>query len=241
MNFLMSPFRKAVRLSALSILFNLDYALTESFSRIVGLMGFIAFPAFHFYEKALGYRDCDPMRIACAFFCMVTLFLWPVRLRWRLVRSAYWEMLLFFMLPVSQTVLFLVNRNDAYWVGSNVFWAFFLGMGTKLVWLPVHIGLGQFLGVVLFRSIYGEPATGMLDTIWTQQLTIVITACTGQGIKLALEVFHRRGLALVEANARAQEARSPHESGDQGGLCRASRRREKVIRRFPCARRCSKS
>jgi hypothetical protein len=70
MNLLTSLFRKAFRPSAIPVLFNLDYALTESFSRIVGLMGFIAFFAFHFYEKALGYRDCVPMRIACALFCL---------------------------------------------------------------------------------------------------------------------------------------------------------------------------
>ncbi len=110
------------------------------------------------------------------------------------------------MLPLSQIVLLLINRPDAYWIGSNVFWAFFLGGGTKLVWLPVHLGLGQFLGVVLFRYFYGEPAAGILDAILTQQLTIGITALTGQGIKIALEIFHRRGLALGEANARAQEA-----------------------------------
>jgi len=138
MNFRMSPFRKVVRLSILSVLFNLDYALTESFSRIIGLIGVVAFPAFHFYEKALGYRDCNPMRIACALFCLA-LSLWPVRPRWRMLRSAYWEILLFFMLPLSQTVLFLVNRNDAYWVGSNVFWAFFpmAGLRSRRAWTCV--------------------------------------------------------------------------------------------------------
>ncbi len=58
----------------LAALFNLDYALTESFSRIVGLIAFVAFPAFHYSEKALGYRDCVPMRIACTLLCLA-LFL----------------------------------------------------------------------------------------------------------------------------------------------------------------------
>ena len=229
MNSLLMLIRKASRLAAISAVFNLDYALTEGFLRVVGIIGFIAFPAFHFYEKSLGYRDCSPMRIACALLCL-GVFLWPVRTRWSVLRLVYWEALLFFMLPLSQTVLFLVNRNDAYWVGSNVFWAFFLGLGTKLVWLPLHVGLGQFLGVVLFRSLYGDPAAGMLDTIWTQQLTIVITAATGQGIKVALEVFHRRGLALVGANARAQEAES--RASEIKAAYAELRRREKVIRRF---------
>jgi class 3 adenylate cyclase len=222
-------FRKAAKPAALSALFNLDYALTESFSRLVGIIAFFAFTAFHFYEKSLGYRDCNPMRIACALLCLAVFF-WPVRSRWRRLRLVYWEALLFFMLPLSQTVLFLVNRNDAYWVGSNVFWAFFLGLGTKLVWLPLQIGLGQFLGVVLFKFFYGEPAAGMLDTIWTQQLTILFTAATGQGIKIALEVFHRRGLALVEANARAEEAES--RASEIKAAYAELRRRETVIRRF---------
>ena len=207
MNPLLSLIRKATRPAALSAVFNLDYALTESFSRVVGIIGFVAFPAFHFYEKSLGYRDCISMRIACSLLCL-GVFFWPVRTRWRVLRLVYWEALLFFMLPLSQTVLFLVNRDDAYWIGSNVFWAFFLALGSKLFWLPLHIGLGQFLGVVLFRFWYGEPAAGMLHIIWTQQLTILVTTATGQGIKIALEVFHRRGLALVEANARAEEAES---------------------------------
>jgi class 3 adenylate cyclase len=221
--------RRAFSRAALSAVFNLDYALTESFSRVVGFIAISAFPAFHFYEKSLGYRDCDPMRIACTLLCLV-LCMWPARRKWRAWRAAYWEFLLFFMMPFSQTVLFLLNRNDAYWAGSNVFWAFFLGIGTKLVWLPVHLGLGQLLAVALYRSVYGEPAAGMLDAMWTDQLSIAITALTGQGIKLALEVFHRRGLALGAANARAQEAES--RENEIKAAYAELRRRENVIRRF---------
>jgi adenylate cyclase len=221
--------RRALRPAAISVIFNLDYALTESFSRVVGVIAVAAFPAFHYYEKSLGYRDCDPMRIACTLMCLALVW-WPAGGRGRAWRAAYWESLLFFMLPLAQTMLFLLNRNDAYWAGSNIFWAFFLGIGTKLIWLPMHLALGQFLGVILYRYFYGEPAAGMLDAMWTMQLGIGITAFTGQGIKLALEVFHRRGLALGAANARAQEAESREK--EIKAAYAELRRRENVIRRF---------
>lgn len=221
--------RKAFRPAVFSAVFNLDYAFTESFSRFIGVVAVIAFPAFHFYEKSLGYRDSDPMRIACALLCLVLCF-WPAKRRWRLWRAAYWEFLLFFMLPISQTVLFLLNRNDAYWAGSNIFWALFLGIGTKLFWLPFQLGLGQLLAVSVYRSSYGDPAPDMVNAIWTMQLSVWITAFTGQGIKLALEAFHRRGLALGVATARAQEAES--RESEMKAAYAELRRRENVIRRF---------
>jgi class 3 adenylate cyclase len=229
----MKPIRTLIRPAAwravISAVFNLDYALTESFSRIVALIGFVASPAFHFYEKALGYRDCNPMRIASALLCL-GLALWPVGSRWRFLRLAYWEFLLFFMLTLSQTLLFLINPNDAYWAGSNIFWAFFVGIGTKLAWLPLQLGLGQFLAYALCRSFYGEPAAAMLDALWAQQLNIVFTALVGQSIKIALEIFHRRGMALVEATARAQEAEA--REAEINAAHAELLRRETVIRRF---------
>jgi class 3 adenylate cyclase len=66
--------------------------------------------------------------------------------------------------------------------------------------------------------------------MWTSQFTIGFTAFTAQGIKLALEVFHRRGMALVEANARFQEAET--RAGEIKAAYAELRRREKVIRRF---------
>lgn len=215
--------------NAWSAAFNLDYSLTETFIRVCGIAGVIGFPLFHWSEAGLGYRDNDPMRAACILVC-IAMLAFPRAPRFRLARLAFWELGLFYILPLAQTVLFLLNPPDSYWTSSNIFWAIFLGLGTKPAWLPAHVVLGQFGGWCVYRWIYGEPAPDKVDLLLAQQVTIFLTASIGQGLKIALEIFHRRGMALAGANARAQEAEA--RAAEINAANAELRRRENVIKRF---------
>jgi class 3 adenylate cyclase len=214
---------------AWSSAFNLDYSLTETFIRVCGIAGLIGFPLFHYSEAGMGYRDSDPMRALCVAVGLAML-VFPSAPRFRRARLLFWEAGLFYILPLAQTVLFLINPADSYWTSSNIFWAIFLGLGTKLVWLPVHVVLGQAAGWWVTRWVYGAPAPHVFSALLDQQVTIAITAFTGQGLKIALEVFHRRGLALAGANARAQEAEA--RAAEINAANAELRRRENVIKRF---------
>ncbi len=214
---------------AWSAVFNLDYAFTSSFIRMCGVIGLIIYPAFHFSEQALGYKDWIPLRIACTLLCMGMIF-WPRGERWRKPFLWYWEICLFILMPFDQVMVFLINPNDSYWASSNVFWALFLGFMTKSTWLPVHLFLGQGLAFLVARSLASPLPDAILHGLLAQQLSIWATACTGQCLKIAFEVFHRRGISLAGANARAQEAEA--REAEIKAAYSELKRREEVIRRF---------
>jgi class 3 adenylate cyclase len=120
----------------------------------------------------------------------------------------YWEVTVSILLPIGQSFLFLINRTDPYWNSSNIFWSLFLGVATKSWWLPIHLLLGQAAGYWLAVTVWGPITSDKLKALLDQQVSIAFTACSGLGIKITLEIFHRRGLALAGANARAKEAES---------------------------------
>ncbi len=221
--------RKALLRPAWAAVFNLDYAFTESFIRVCCVIGALANPVFHYSEAALGYKDYLPARIGSSLLCVALVF-FPARSAFPRLRIAFWELTVFVLLPFMQSILSIINPNDAYWAGSNVFWAFFLGIGTKAAWLPVHLVAGQILGYLTVQAASGPVSPETQVGIWTQQITIWTTAFTGQGIKIALEVFHRRGLLLAGANARAQEAEA--REAEIKAAYAELKRREDVIRRF---------
>jgi len=211
-----------------SAVFNLDYAFTESFIRVCGLMAALTYPIFHFSEAALGYKDYLPLRIS-AILISVILVLFPSSPAFRRARLAYWEFTIFAILPFAQIWLFLMNPNDGYWSGSNVFWSLFLGFTTKAAWLPFQLIAAHALALLANHAVFGNTPA-MYDALWAQQATIWTTALTGQGIKITLEIFHRRGLALAGANARAQEAEA--REAEMKAANSELKRREDVIRRF---------
>jgi class 3 adenylate cyclase len=57
-------------------------------------------------------------------------------------------------------------------------------------------------------TVWGPITSDKLQLLLDHQVRIAFTACSGLGIKIALEIFHRRGMALAGANARAEEAES---------------------------------
>lgn len=69
-----------------------------------------------------------------------------------------------------------------------------------------------------------------LGVLIENQVIIVTTASIGMGIKVALEVFHRRGLSLAAANARAEEAEK--RAAELQAAHADLKRRETVIKRF---------
>ena len=215
--------------AAWAAVFNLDYAFTESFIRVCGFMAALAYPAFHYTEASQGYRDYLPMRVVATTLSLALVIL-PAGVNFRVLRRAFWECTIFTILPAAQALLFLINADDAYWAGSNVFWSLFLGFSTKAVWLPLHLILGQAVGYLGAQALLGHVPPAMESALVGQQITIWTTACTGQGIKIALEIFHRRGMALAGANARAQEAEA--REAEMKAAYAELQRREEVIRRF---------
>ncbi|MEO6097375.1 MAG: hypothetical protein ABIW76_17655, partial [Fibrobacteria bacterium] len=209
--------------------FNLDYGLTQSIMPVFGIMGSIFYIVFHFTEKAMGFSDSISLRIVCVGLSFSLLF-WPRDGRFKRARIVYWELSIAFLLPVYQTFLFLINPTDPYWASSNLFWSFFLGISTKGLWLPIHLVLGQYLGVLLTILFQGSISPGKIHDLMDQQLIITCTAFSGLGIKLAMEVFHRRGTALAGANARAAEAES--REAEISAAYSELKRREEVIQRF---------
>ncbi|MDB5106300.1 MAG: family 3 adenylate cyclase [Fibrobacteres bacterium] len=215
--------------AAAGTVFNLDYELTHSLMPVFGTLGTFAFIVFHFTEKMMGFTDHLPSRLACIALGLAILA-WPRDGRWRRLRLVHWELSVGFMLPVSQTLLFLINPIDPYWNSSNIFWAFFLGFASKGLWLPFHLVLGQYGGYLLCLWIQGGLSPEKLHVLMDQQPSICFSAFGGLGIKIALEIFHRRGLALAGVTARALEAES--REAEIGAAYAELQRREEVIKRF---------
>lgn len=215
--------------TAASTVFNLDYELTQSIMPVFGIIGSIAYVVFHYTEKAIGYSDSGYLRFLSVALSLSILF-WPVNGRLKRTRIVHWELSVAFLLPIFQTFLFLINPTDPYWSSSNLFWSFFLGIATKGFWLPIHLVLGQFAGGLITIQMQGGIAAGKVQDLMDQQMVIICTAVSGLGIKLALEVFHRRGMALAGANARAAEAES--REAEISAAYSELKRREEVIRRF---------
>jgi class 3 adenylate cyclase len=215
--------------TALQTVFNLDYGLTQSIMPVFGIIGSIAYVVFHYTEKAMGFSDSGFLRILSVTLSLSLLF-WPRDGRLKRARIAHWELSIAFLLPIFQTFLFLINPTDPYWTSSNLFWAFFLGISTKGLWLPIHLVLGQYAGALLTIQLRGGLAAGKVQDLMDQQVIIICTAFSGLGIKLAMEVFHRRGMALAGANARAAEAES--REAEISAAYAELKRREEVIKRF---------
>jgi class 3 adenylate cyclase len=215
--------------AAAGTVFNLDYELTRSIMPVFGIVGTIAFIVFHFTEKMMGFVDHIPMRSVCIAVSL-SILAWPRDGRWRLARVIHWELAILLLLPLSQIFLYLINRPDPYWDSGNIFWALFLGFSSKGYWLPLHLVLGQYGGYLLFMRLNGALSPEKIQVLLDQQTTIWITACSGLGIKIALEIFHRRGMALAGANARAQESES--REAEIKAAYTELQRREEVIKRF---------
>lgn len=215
--------------TAVSSVFNFDYGLTQSIMPAFGFICAVAYVVFHFSEKSLGYRDWLPLRYFAIILCLGILF-WPRNGRFHRSRLVYWELSIGILLPVTQIFLFLCNPSDSYWVSSNIFWAIFLGISTKGFWLPFHLTLGQYCGYLLSTAVMGPVDAEKIDMLFQQQVNIWFTASAGLGIKLALEIFHSRGLALAGANARATEAES--REAEISAAYSELKRREEVIKRF---------
>lgn len=226
-------FRKLISvqpwLLAWKSVFNLDYELTRSIMPFCALLGGISYPVFHFTEKDLGYQDWIPLRFIAVVLSML-IFLWPRTQAWQFSRSLFWELAMGFMLPVSQSFLFLLNVNDTYWSSSNTFWAFYIGFATKAGWLPLQMVLGQLGGYYLLNAVNGQVKVDHVQALLSQQLTIWTVALSGLGIKIALEIFHRRGMALAGATARALEAEI--REAEMKAAYSELKRREEVIKRF---------
>ncbi len=210
-------------------LFNLDYELTVSMIPAYGIVSSIVYWVFHFAEKSMGYRDSIPIRIIAFILSLLTL-VWPKAWEKHPLRILSWEITLLFILPFAQVYLFLLNPSDSYWQSSNVFWALFLGLGTKSVWLGVHMVLGQYLAYWIFRHTQGSLPPEKIHDLLEQQVTLWTSAAGGVALKIALEVFHRRGLALAGVTARAEDAEA-HTAKINAALTEL-KRREEVIRRF---------
>ncbi len=215
--------------TALQTVFNLDYGLTQSIMPAFGLICGFAYVAFHFSEKAMGYHDWLPLRFLAVALCLV-IFFWPRDGRFGRSRLVCWEISINILLPVTQIFLSLINPSDSYWVSSNIFWAIFLGIATKGFWLPLHLSLGQYGGYLLHLAVMGPVEPDKVQVLLQQQINIWFTASAGLGIKVALEVFHRRGMALAGANARAEEAES--REAEITAAYSELKRREEVIKRF---------
>lgn len=224
-----SFFRPRSLKAAATTVFNLDYGLTQSIMPVFGIIGSIAYVVFHYTEKAIGYSDSVYLRFLSVALALSILF-WPRDDRLKHARIVHWELSVAFLLPIFQTFLFLINPTDPYWSSSNLFWSFFLGIATKGFWLPIHLVLGQYLGVLLTIQIKGGIGAGKIQDLSDQQMVIICTAVSGLGIKLALEIFHRRGMALAGANARAAEAES--REAEISAAYSELKRREEVIKRF---------
>ncbi|GEM_PF-1601793 len=209
--------------------FNLDYELTQSLMRIFGVLGTVGYVVFHFSEKKLGYHDWLPLRfVVVAASILITL--WPRGKRYHLSRLIYWEAAVSLLLPITQIFLFLLNPSDSYWESSNLLWAFFLGFATKGFWMPLHLILGQYAGYWLVNVVHGPVPAEKVHLLFNQQVVIWFTAWSCLGIKIAMEIFHRRGMALAGANARAQEAESREIEIKAAYI--ELKRREEVIKRF---------
>ncbi|MEO7423702.1 MAG: adenylate/guanylate cyclase domain-containing protein [Fibrobacteria bacterium] len=214
---------------AWSAVFNLDYELTLSLMPVFGIIGSVAYVIFHFSEKLLGFSDFLPGRVFCVILSALILA-WPRSARYRFSRLVFWEFAVSFLLPGFQTFLFLINPTDAYWSSSNVFWAFFLGIATKGPWLPLHLFFGQAAGFGLCLAVQGPPEALKIKALIDQQVMIWFTTFSGLGLKAALEIFHRRGLALAGLTARAQEAEA--REAEIKSAYAELKRREEVIKRF---------
>lgn len=215
--------------AALKTVFNLDYSLTRSIMPVYGILSFLAYIAFYFSERSMGYRDWLPLRALCLILAL-GLFFWTRKVSRPPGLLIYWEIVIFIMLPLTQSFLYLINPPDPYWDSSNIFWALFLGIATKAYWLPMHLAAGQYAGYFLSMAVYGTSPEEKWRLLSSQQVTIVFTAMAGLGIKIALEIFHRRGLALAGATARAEEAES-RETEIKSAYAEL-KRREEVIKRF---------
>jgi class 3 adenylate cyclase len=215
--------------AVLRVLFNLDYGLTRSIMPVFGILNFLAYIVFYYSEKSMGFLDWVPLRIFCIAlsFCLV---IWTRLAAAPKSLLVYWECVLFVTLPFTQTFLYLINPVHPYWDTSNIFWALFLGIATKTVWLPFHLVVGQFAAHWLSLGLYGPGTLAKWHLLGSMQTTIVFAALAGLGIKIALEIFHRRGMELASATARAQEAEA-RESEIKSALAEL-KRREEVIKRF---------
>jgi class 3 adenylate cyclase len=209
--------------------FNLDYGLTSAFMRLCGAICFLSYIAFHFSEAAEGYRDWIPLRIGAVLLSLL-IVVWPTSGALGKWRPAFWEIAVDLLLPAGQIFLFLMNPPNAYWITSNTFWALFLGLSTKPVWLPLHLIGGQALGWFGFDMVWRMADSLKLQALLDGQTIIWSTAFAGMGIKVGLEVFHRRGLSVATANARAQEAEA--RAAELQAAYAELERRETVIKRF---------
>ena len=209
--------------------YNLDYGLTCAFMRICGVLCGLSYIAFHFSEAADGYRDWIPLRIGAVLLSLL-IVVWPSSGALGNWRPAFWEMATDLMLPAGQIFLFLMNPPNAYWITSNTFWALFMGLATKPAWLPLHLIVGQTLGWLGFTLIWGAADPLKLHVLFDQQPAIWTSAFVGMGVKVALEIFHRRGLSVATANARVQEAEA--RAAELHAAYAELERRETVIKRF---------
>ncbi len=216
-------------LPALRNVFNLDYGLTRSLMPVFGVLGFLGYVVFYFSEKAMGFKDWLPLRLLCIVLSL-GLFVWTRRVGKPRGLLIYWEIVIFVMFPMTQSFLYLINPADPYWDSSNTFWALFLGISTKAYWLPFHLVAGQIAGYFLAIVIDGALPVEKWLLLESQQVTLFFTAMGGLGLKIALEIFHRRGMALAGVTARAEEAES-RETEIKAAYAEL-KRREEVIKRF---------
>ena len=206
----------------LSPLLRPDYTLTQGYLRYFAIIGCVNLFAVHFIEARIGYRDCWPLRISSVLAPLPLLF-FPRERKLKAWEIVYFEFSNWLTLPVMYAYLFLLNKPDAYWASTLFLIGLIMGLLTKPIWFFPQIASGLAAGSGLYAWAHGGYDPDSLGQLWRLLPNAFVPGFMTLGLQMGLHAFHRRGLALAEAKAKAREATLANEE---------LLRRERVITRF---------
>ncbi|MDG5814410.1 adenylate/guanylate cyclase domain-containing protein [Chitinispirillales bacterium ANBcel5] len=191
--------------AATKILFSKDFYLTGKIIPVVGISGPIASIIFYFTCSFQGYWDSIYLRVAGALITLPLVF-YPFKKDLTSFQKKYYDTVMFLILPVYFTFMFLMNITATYWFVSLMWAGIFYGLFASRAYMPLILfPVGFYLGVAIFMLYTGISTAIFLQTFGIFTISWFSSLVLGF-VKLITNVFYIISLESESMRVKADEA-----------------------------------